>query len=182
MFDYLNPVHESVAESKRDREQHDRLLTISTPGERLLILTISLLFIALGIWFFTGDMKKYITADGLLVGVEAPLDANNQLVDVVIWLRTDVAPGVRIGTPAKIAFNTESGEEFSINGEISSISNATNPQHEQMPLITELAGGSLYQVRLSLAENIDMASNLDNGCEVEFHIGFVTPFRFFFLS
>ncbi len=182
VFDYLNSVQDTIAESKKEREQHDRLLTISTPHERLLILTISLLFFTLGIWFFTGDVKKYISADALLVEVEAPLDTNNQLVEVVVWLSTDDAPRIKIGTLTKLDFNTASGDVFSINGEIVLLANSTNPQQEQMSLITELAGGSLYQARISLAEKIDITSKLNKECEVEFHIGQVTPFQFFLMS
>ena len=43
----FNSFHDTVAEAKEEREQLDRLLTISTPRERLLVAAIGLLLIAL---------------------------------------------------------------------------------------------------------------------------------------
>ena len=63
----LNSFHEMVAEAKEEREQLDRLLTISTPRERLLVAGIALLLGALLAWFFLGSVARSIEVDGVLV-------------------------------------------------------------------------------------------------------------------
>ena len=63
----LNSFHETVAEAKEDREQLDRLLTISTPRERLLVAAIAVFLCALLAWFFFGSVARSIVVDGVIV-------------------------------------------------------------------------------------------------------------------
>ena len=48
--------HNTVAQAKEEREQLDRLLTISTPRERLLLGVIVLSLVVLAAWLFFGNV------------------------------------------------------------------------------------------------------------------------------
>ena len=64
----LNSFHDIVSDAKEDREQLDRLLTISTPRERL---TVALIALVLGIllgWLFFGNVARSLVVDGVLAG------------------------------------------------------------------------------------------------------------------
>ena len=50
--------HDTVAAAKEEREQLDRLLTISTPRERLLVVGIALLLVILAAWLFLGSVAR----------------------------------------------------------------------------------------------------------------------------
>ena len=59
--------HDMVAEAKAEREQLDRLLTISTPRERLLVVVIGLLLAVLGGWLFLGSVPRDLALHCALV-------------------------------------------------------------------------------------------------------------------
>ena len=58
---------DTVAAAKEEREQLDRLLTISTPRERLLVVTIAGLLLILAAWVFLGSVTRDIALEGVLV-------------------------------------------------------------------------------------------------------------------
>ena len=64
----LNSFHEIVAEAKEEREQLDRLLTISTPRERLLVVAIALVLGILLAWLFFGSVSRSLVVEGVLAG------------------------------------------------------------------------------------------------------------------
>ncbi len=71
----LNSFHDTVAEAKEEREQLDRLLTISTPRERLLVVAIAVVLCVTLAWLFYGSVAHSIAVDGVLSAsglVEAP--------------------------------------------------------------------------------------------------------------
>ena len=59
--------HNIVAEAKEEREQLDRLLTISTPRERLLVAAIALLLCILSAWLIFGSVARSLAVDGVVV-------------------------------------------------------------------------------------------------------------------
>jgi len=59
--------HDTVAAAKEERERLDRLLTISTPRERLLVAVIALSLGILVAWLFLGSVARSISFDGVLV-------------------------------------------------------------------------------------------------------------------
>ena len=64
----LNSFHDIVSDAKEDREQLDRLLTISTPRERLTVAVIALILGILLGWLFFGNVARSLVVDGVLAG------------------------------------------------------------------------------------------------------------------
>ncbi len=180
MFGNLNSFHDTVAESKAERERQDRLLTISTPRERLLIYITVVVFLASGVWLLAGEVKQNLSVNGVLTVIETPSDDDNQMLEVFIWLNTDDASRITIGNPVKLGFSSEAGDFIPIEGAIVTL-NPTLP-NEQIRLISELTDGSLYQVGISPVGNSDIASMLNKKCLVEIQLGSVTPFQYFLLG
>ena len=58
----------TVAEAKEEREQLDRLLTISTPRERLLVVLIALLLLIFSAWLFFGNVSRTVAVEGVIAG------------------------------------------------------------------------------------------------------------------
>ena len=90
--------HNTVAEAKEEREQLDRLLTISTPRERLLVAGIALLVCILAAWLFFGSVARNLTLDGVLA---APGESSAS-VSVLAWIDSDVASEIEAGMPVVI--------------------------------------------------------------------------------
>ena len=102
--------HNTVAEAKEEREQLDRLLTISTPRERLLVAVIALLLFILAAWLFFGSMARSLAVDGVLVEPGENLLEGNRTVQVLVWARSDVAPHIKAGMPAVIELEKSDGQ------------------------------------------------------------------------
>ena len=107
----LNSFHDTVAEAKEEREQLDRLLTISTPRERLLVVAIAVVLCVTLAWLFYGNVAHSIAVDGVLSAsgqveapsgqVEAPADQVEAPADQVEAPAVQVeAPAVQVEAPA----------------------------------------------------------------------------------
>ncbi len=94
--------HNTVAEAKEEREQLDRLLTISTPRERLLVVGIALLLCIIAAWLFFGSVARHLTLDGALVG----LGDGESSMEVLVWIENDVASEIEPGMPAVVELAT----------------------------------------------------------------------------
>ena len=94
--------HNTVAEAKEEREQLDRLLTISTPRERLIVVGIAFLLCVLVAWLFFGSVARQLTLDGALVGV----GDGESSVEVLVWIESDVASEIEPGMPVVIELAT----------------------------------------------------------------------------
>lgn len=58
--------HNTVAEAKEEREQLDRLLTISTPRERLLVAVIAVTLVVVVGWLLFGNVARSLAVEGVL--------------------------------------------------------------------------------------------------------------------
>ncbi|MCY4100999.1 MAG: hypothetical protein OXF46_08765 [Rhodobacteraceae bacterium] len=181
MYNNLNSFHDTIAESKAEREQYDRLLTISTPRERLLILTICILFLGMGTWLFTGNVKHHFSANGMVVDIESPQNGDNTSVALTIWIESDISPQIEAGTPARLHFDSVKENQSTIYGEVALVFNPI-PDNDLLTLISDLAGGYLYHVQIVLDETMNLKALMNQECEVVFHIGTVTPLNYFLMG
>lgn len=62
-----NPFADDLAASKSKRQQLDRLLRITAPHERFILLGIGLLLLACVAWTLFGSVKRSVTLDGILL-------------------------------------------------------------------------------------------------------------------
>ena len=70
--------HDTVSEAKKERDQLDVLLTISTPRERLLNVVILIVLVMLGAWLVFGEVPRSIMAPDAWEETSEELAANAQ--------------------------------------------------------------------------------------------------------
>ncbi len=168
---------DTVAAAKAEREQLDRLLTISTPRERLLVVAIAGLLLILAGWVVLGSVARDIAVEGVLVeSGEIPVE-NRRSVQAVVWVKGDVAPQVETSMPAAIQLAMTDGPTDTLEGEIS--------RFAAVPLAEGLAGfrsampESMYRVDITLAEDLEADSLAGRECRIFIQLGRQSPITLF---
>ena len=178
MFD--NPFgsfQNTVAEAKEEREQLDRLLTISTPRERLLVTVIALLLFVLAAWLFFGNVTRTLAVDGVLVERGENLSGDNRSVQALVWIKRGVAPQIEAGMPATIKLGKSDGETETLDGEVVTISAA--PLSGGLATFESAAPVSVHRVVIALGENAELASFPGRKCRIIVELGRQSPIEFF---
>ena len=169
--------HNTVAEAKEEREQLDRLLTISTPRERLLVAVIALALIALVAWLFFGSVAHSVALNGVLVEPDKSAPGGHRSVQALVWVRSDVAPRIEPGMPAAMELGMANGEAETLDGRVVTIS--------AVPLSGELAAFdsatpvSVRRVEVALDKSLDFASLAGRDCRVVIELGRQSPVALF---
>ncbi len=157
MFNNLfDSFHNTVVESKREREQLDRLLTISTPRERLLIVVIAVLLFIFATWIFFGDVTRSLTLDGALVEPDGNSLADDRSVSVIVWIKRNTASRIRAGMPALMELDLSGEEATTLDGEITAISAV--PLSKELTVLESEAPVSMQRIDLALSESLDISS------------------------
>ena len=169
--------HNTVAEAKEEREQLDRLLTISTPRERLLVVGIALLLFMLGAWLFYGNVTRSLAVDGVLVESGEDLPEGNRSLQALVWIKRDIAPHIKDGMPAVIGLDTADGDADTLAGKVAAIS------------AVRLSGGlaefgtaapmSVHRVEITLDESPDLDSLAGRECRIFLELGRQSPIALF---
>ncbi len=153
--------HNTVAEAKEEREQLDRLLTISVPRERLLVGAIALLLAILVAWLCFGTVTRSLEVSGVLVepGENVPGDGRNvpgggRSVQAIVVVQPDVAPLIKAGMPAALELVVAEVKVVNIDGVIATI--APLPLSEGLP--ASATPKWMYRVELALDESLETAS------------------------
>ena len=165
--------HNTVAEAKEEREQLDRLLTISTPRERLLVAVIALLLFILAAWLFFGNVARSVAVDGVLVELGANLSEGNRTVQALVWVESDVAPHIEAGMPAVIELAMTDGGADTLDGEVATI--AAVPLSEGLAEFGSVAPVSAHRVDIALDEGLDLASLAGRKCRIVIELGRQSP-------
>ena len=167
--------HNTVAEAKEEREQLDRLLTISTPNERILVVVVFLLVGALALWLFFGSLSQSVSKTGILVSSGDELDSNERTVHVQLPLEEKVALLVSTGMPMTIAQTGLEETSTIIHGTITAISKVgIKTNHPRPPLVTDL-----YRIAIEPAASEDLSSLTNEECHVVFDLGTQSPLEVF---
>ncbi|MDE0330264.1 MAG: hypothetical protein OXL41_00190 [Nitrospinae bacterium] len=169
--------HNIVAEAKEEREQLDRLLTISTPRERLLVAAIALFLCILSAWLFFGSVSRSIAVDGVVVeqGENAP--DGRRSVQVLVWVESDIAPRIEAGMPAMIEPDTADGKTAALGGEVRTISAV--PFSGGAAAFESAAPVSLQRVVIALEESVDLDSLAGRKCRIVIELGRQSPIALF---
>ena len=154
--------HDTVAEAKEEREQLDRLLTISTPRERLLVVVIALLVFALAVWVFFGSVTRTVALDGVLVQPGDNSAGTNRSVQTFVWANRGVALQIKAGIPAAIEL-------------VSAISAV--PSGKRLAAIGSAAPVTVHRVVITLDEGLDYTSVADRKCRIVIELGEQPPVR-----
>ena len=169
----LDSFHKTVAEAKEEREQLDRLLTISTPRERLLIAVIALLLFILAVWLVYGSVGSSLAVRGVVVG------GGERSVQALVWVERDAAPQIKAGMPVVVELDIADGEADALEGEIAAISVA--PLSEALTAWASKAPVSVHRVDIALDESSDSASLARSECRIIIALGRQSPIAFLYL-
>ena len=169
---------DTVAAAKEEREQLDRLLTISTPRERLLVAGIALLLLILAAWLFLGSVTRSVAVDGVLVEPGETSADGNRSVQAFVWVESGIAPQIAAGMPAAIelAMTTER-EAVTLAGEVAAISAV--PLSEGLADFESMASHSVYRLDVALDEGPASASFSSRECRVFIELGDQSPIALF---
>ena len=169
--------HNTVAEAKEEREQLDRLLTVSTPRERLLVWGVAALLILLAAWLFLGSVARSLTVDGVLVEPGADPSQGSRSVQALVWVESDVAMDIRPGMPAVIELATADGEADIIDGEVVAI--AAVPLSEDLAEFESTVRMFVHRVDIALDEDLDPAALSGDECRIVIQLGRQPPIALF---
>ena len=166
-----------VAEAKEEREQLDRLLTVSTPRERLLVWGIAVLLIILAAWAFSGSVARSLTVDGVLVEPGAVPNQGSRPVQALVWVESDVAMDIGPGMPAAIELTTADGEAVTLDGEVVTI--AAVPLSEDLADFESTVRMFVHRVDIALDEDFDPAALSGRECRIVIQLGRQPPIALF---
>ena len=169
--------HNTVAEAKDEREQLDRLLTISTPRERLLVVGIALSLCILLAWLFFGSVARSLAVDGVLVepGMGAP--EGRRTVQTLVWFEGGAAADIEAGMPAAIELDLAGGKSGTFDGVIEAISPAPLP--EELTAVASAAPVAVHRVVIALDEDVDLGAAAGASCRIVIELGNQAPVAFF---
>ncbi len=168
--------HNTVAEAKKEREQLDRLLTVSTPRERLLVTVIALLLVTSIAWLLFGSVARSLAIDGVLDEPGEDLSEAARSVQALVWIENDTLPEITAGMPAVIELGTADGEAETIGGEIAAIAAVRLPG---LPAaFGSVAPVSLHRIHIALDERRDLSSIAGRKCRIVIEIGTRSPIAF----
>ncbi|MDE0245699.1 MAG: hypothetical protein OXM59_10205 [Gammaproteobacteria bacterium] len=161
----LDSFHNTVAEAKEEREQLDRLLTISTPRERLLVVGIALLLCIVAAWLFFGSVVRTVALDGVLV---EPGEGTGSIA-AFVWIESGVAPEIEVGMPAGIEL---SGADGSLDGEVAKVAALPVPDR-----VAALAPVFPHRIDIGLEEDVLFPAGLE--CRIVIELGRQAPVALF---
>ena len=156
--------HDTVAEAKEEREQLDRLLTISTPRERLLVGAIAVWLAVLTAWFLLGDVGRSLAVDGVLVEPGRSLPGGSRSVQALVRIDPGVAPHIKAGMAAAIELHLADGEAETLEGKLSTIS--AIPLSEGLAALESVSPLSVYRVDIALEESLALAPRAGGECRI----------------
>lgn len=169
----FNSFHNTVAEAKEEREQLDRLLTISTPRERLLVAGIALLSVILAAWLFFGSVARTATLEGVLAPPAQTLPEGKKSVQAVVWIEKGVALQIGAGMPAAIELETADGGAVTFDGRIAAISAV--PLSGDLAAFGPAAPVSAHRIVVALGKSPDIGSLAGRKCRIVVELGRQSP-------
>lgn len=145
--------HNTVAEAKEEREHLDRLLTISTPRERLLVAAIAVLLVILAVWLFFGSVPRSLVVGGVLVEPGEGASDQQRSVQALVVVEPHAASQIEAGTSVVLELVMSDLQVATVEGEIATIA----PEPLSIGLL-ESANPKAYRIELALDEGLDVAS------------------------
>ncbi|MCY3674819.1 MAG: hypothetical protein OXH65_08340 [Paracoccaceae bacterium] len=182
MFGNLDSFHNRVAESKEERDQHDKLLAVATKSQRLLIICTALMFLVAGLWLYFGSINEVRSTQALIVEYDHNLDDSNQMgtTEFLVWLDVEDASLLIVGTPVHMDCIQFSSNTVTLNGQVTGITPLVSNEPNLTQVMTELARGRPYKVGITNGDIELNPSMVEQKCSVKFVIGEVTPIQYFF--
>ena len=168
--------HNTVSEAKKEREQLDRLLTISTPRERLLVGVIAVLLVILAIWLFFGDVTRSLAVEGVLIESGEGVLESSESVQALVWVGRGVAPQVRDGMRTTLEVITADGRTLAVDGKI--VASSAVPVSESVVALESAAPVFVHRIDIVLDRTFDFAALAGRDCRVVIELGTQSPAAF----
>ena len=173
----LESFHDMVAEAKEEREQLDRLLTISTPRERLLVAAVAVFLLILCAWLLFGNMARSIAFNGILVEQGETMPEASRLVQALVWIQGGSARSIEAGMPVTVELATTGAKADTVGGTVKAISDM--PFYEGTPVSPPAASVILHRVDIELEEGLDPDSLTSRECRLVIALGRQSPIELF---
>lgn len=168
----LESFHNTVAEAKAEREQLDRLLTVSSPRELLLLVFVIVLLVALTVWLMFGVLNRTVAANATVFEHSTTADNTKQVLRMDAWLSTELDLEVKTGMPVMIKPASVQGKSQPINGVLRSIlsldASKTLMTASHTPLVAK-------RIEITVDSEIDMSSKIGDECVVVIDLGRQSP-------
>lgn len=167
----------TVAKAKSEREQLDRLLTISTSKERLLVVASAVVLLIFTVWLWFGNVSYSLGVDGVLISsIENSID-DNRSVRALIWVNSNHASQFTVGMPATVAVETTNQTTNSLRGKISDIS--TQALSAEFAQVAAQAPVTVQQIILEVEDHFDMTDFRNKKCRIVIQLDELSPIALF---
>lgn len=178
MFDNpFDSFHKTVGKAKKEREQLDRLLTISTPGELALVALTAFVLLAFAAWLVFGSVTRSVTVAGVLVEPGEQLPGESPPLQAAVWLQRDLARQIQAGMPALIEVAMTGGESQRLDGEVARV--VAVPFADGSAPFESVAPVMMHRIHITLDEGPDSVSPEGRECRIVIELGRLSPFAFF---
>ncbi|MDE0691798.1 MAG: hypothetical protein OXI55_06070 [Gammaproteobacteria bacterium] len=156
--------HDMVAEAKEEREQLDRLLTVSSPRDSVAVLGVALAALVLGMWLFLGSVSRSLTLDGVVLGAGEVSPNGTRSVQALVSVARDAAAEVEAGASVAVHVQTVASPA-TLPGTVTSLEVA-NPADGLAEFAARVPVG-LYRMELEFASaTVDFASLAGEPCKI----------------
>ena len=155
--------HDMVAEAKEEREQLDRLLTVSSPRDSVAVLAVAVAVLLLGMWLFLGSVSQSLTFDGVVLGAEEVAPDGTRSVQALVSVARDAAAEVDAGASVAVHVQTVASPA-TLPGTVIALE-AANPADGLAELAAKVPVG-LYRMEVELASAPDFTSLVGAPCKI----------------
>lgn len=162
-----------VAEAKEEREQLDRLLTVSSPRDSVAVVGVALVVLLLGSWLFFGSVSRSLTLDGVVLGAEEVAPGGTRSVQALVSVGRDAARQVAAGASVAVHVQTV-GSPATIAGTVATLA-VTDPVQGLAEFAARMPAG-LYRMEIEVGSaGVDLASLAGERCKVVVELGNEAP-------
>ena len=165
--------HDMVAEAKDEREQLDRLLTVSSPRDSVAVVGVALLVLLLGMWLFLGSVSRSLTLDGVVLDTREVSPDGTRSVQALVSVARDAARQVDAGASVAVHLQTV-GSPATVAGTVAAIEVA-NPAEGLAEFAAKVPLG-LYRMEVEVGSaEFDLASLAGERCKIVVELGGEAP-------
>ncbi|MXZ44178.1 MAG: hypothetical protein F4Z01_04265 [Gammaproteobacteria bacterium] len=168
----LESFHNTVAEAKAEREQLDRLLTVSSPRELLLLVLVIVLLVALTTWLVFGVLDRTVAANATVLEHSTTADNTKQVLRMDAWLSTELDLEVKTGMPVMIKPASVQGKSETIKGMLRSILSLDGSKDLMTAGHTPLVA---KRIEITVDPEVEFSSDIGDECVVIIHLGRQSP-------
>ena len=166
--------HDTVAEAKAAREQLDRLLTVSSLRELLLLVFVLALLAVLTVWLMFGVLDRNVVANATVLERADTDDSSHQVIRMKAWFSNEFSPAVRAGMPVIIKPVKDQGQMSSLRGNIRLILSQGISEEltvaGRAPITTKI-------FKISVSSEVDLSSYVGAECLLIIQLGQHSPIK-----